>query len=282
MHIVRRSTCRVCGSPHLAPVIDLGDQHLQGAFVKPGAPSPPTEKIPTRLVRCDASRDGGGCGLVQLEHTVPPEVLYANYWYRSGTNTTMRRHLGGIVERALELAPSDAGRVLDIGCNDGTMLGFYPDSLERWGVDPSDIAQEIEEPIRVVNAVFPSEPVREALGDRRFDVITSIAMFYDLEDPVAFAREVRRLLSDEGIWIVEMSYLPLMLKRNSFDTICHEHLEYYSLAVIEHIANVAGLRVFRAELNGINGGSIRLYLRGAESGRAGSRPPAEEGSGALL
>jgi NDP-4-keto-2,6-dideoxyhexose 3-C-methyltransferase len=190
---------------------------------------------------------------------VPPEILYANYWYRSGTNETMRSHLEGIVKSALSMVQPEHNRVLDIGCNDGTLLANYPTECRRYGVDPSDIAREIGEGTTVVNTVFPSEQAASILPQRGIDIVTSIAMFYDLESPVEFAVNVERLLSDEGIWVFEMSYLPLMLLQNSFDTICHEHLEYYSLAAIEAIVSRADLRIFKTVINDINGGSIRCY-----------------------
>jgi NDP-4-keto-2,6-dideoxyhexose 3-C-methyltransferase len=202
--------------------------------------------------------------MLQLAHSIPPQILYANYWYRSGTNETMRNHLTGIARAALSLVAPKQKRVLDIGCNDGTLLSAIPDDFERWGVDPSDIATAVPSPIRVINTVFPSEESAHRLRDLCFDVITSIAMFYDLEDPVAFARSINDLLDAEGIWVLEMSYMPLMLAMNSFDTICHEHLEYYSLSVLNNIMARAGLRIFRAELNWINGGSIRCYISKAD------------------
>ncbi len=265
MHIIHRQTCRVCGSPHLSTAIDLGEQFLQGSFVKEGHVVPPLRKIPTLLVRCDVEKNEKGCGLIQMGHSVPPDILYANYWYRSGTNATMRDHLGGIVKSALEITGAKSGRVLDIGCNDGTLLSNYPDGFEKFGVDPSDIARTVKPPVTVVNSTFPSRQLNTLVGDKKFDVITSIAMYYDLESPTGFARAIADLLSPQGVWIVEMSYLPLMLKQNSFDTICHEHLEYYSLAVLEYIARDAGLRVFKASLNDVNGGSIRLYLTKADN-----------------
>src|SRR5690349_18940096 len=122
MHLVHRNTCRVCKSPALTRVIDLGEQYLQGSFVEPNRPLPPMRKLPTALVRCDPTRDENACGLLQTEHTVPPEVLYSVYWYRSGTNATMRNHLAGIAQEATALLARPAARVLDIGCNDGTLL----------------------------------------------------------------------------------------------------------------------------------------------------------------
>lgn len=259
MHLIHRKTCRVCGSSALTRVIDLGEQYLQGSFVKPGKEMPPMRKIPSTLLRCDPTKDELACGLLQMEHTVPPEVLYSSYWYRSGTNNTMRLHLRGIVEEVLSILDKPAARVLDIGCNDGTLLSNYPDTYEKYGVDPSDVAQEIQPPVTVMQDIFPSNELLIYLQGKQLDVITSIAMFYDLEDPIAFTKGIKDLLSPEGIWVFEMSYMPTMLKMTSYDTICHEHLEYYSLAVIEYILKQAGMKIFNVALNSINGGSIRCF-----------------------
>lgn len=260
MHLIKRNTCRVCGSNALTSVINLGDQYLQGSFVKPGKEMPPTRKISTSVVRCDPMRDEKACGLLQMEYTVPPEVLYSAYWYRSGTNNTMRRHLQGIVEEVMEITGrNESAAILDIGCNDGTLFGFYPASFTKYGVDPSDVAQEIKAPINVVQDIFPSEELLSRIDGLTFDIITSIAMFYDLEDPIAFTRGIKQILSPEGIWVFEMSYMPTMLKMTSYDTICHEHIEYYSLAVIEYILRQAGMKVVNVSHNDINGGSLRCH-----------------------
>lgn len=258
MHLIRRQTCRACGSSALKKVIDLGEQNLQGSFVKPGKELPPLRQLPTSLVRCDPMQDEKACGLLQMEHTVPPEILYSAYWYRSGTNNTMRNHLRGIAERASEMCKVSKPVVLDIGCNDGTLLNCYPDSYEKFGVDPSDVARE-NTGFKVVQDLFPSRELEAMMNGRKFDIITSIAMFYDLEDPVGFVREIKKALAPEGLWIFEMSYMPLMLQMNAYDTICHEHLEYYSLAAIEYILTVADMKIVDVELNNINGGSIRCY-----------------------
>lgn len=259
MHLIHRTTCRVCSSSALTKVIDLGEQYLQGSFVKPGKELPPSRKIPCTLVRCDPTKDEKACGLLQMEHTVPAEILYSAYWYRSGTNNTMRNHLRGIAEQAMSIVNRPSARVLDIGCNDGTLLKSYPDYYEKYGVDPSDVAQEVGEGVTVIQDLFPSGELLKVLDDRQCQIITSIAMFYDLEDPVAFTRGIKEALSPEGIWIFEMSYMPTMLRMTSYDTICHEHLEYYSLAVIEYIMKQADMKVFNVERNEINGGSIRCF-----------------------
>ena len=269
MHLVHRTTCRVCGSRALTKVIDLGEQYLQGSFVKPGKELPPTRRIACTLVRCDPTRDENACGLLQMEHTVPPEILYSAYWYRSGTNQTMRDHLRNIAEEAARLIGDKAdgpARVLDIGCNDGTLLHCYPQAYDKFGVDPSDVAQEVTG-ATVVQDIFPSAELLKRLGNKKFDAVTSIAMFYDLEDPIAFSKGIANVLAPEGLWIFEMSYMPMMLAMNSYDTICHEHLEYYSLTIIETILKAAGMKVFNVSTNNINGGSLRCYATHADNFR---------------
>jgi SAM-dependent methyltransferase len=265
MHIRKRTTCRVCGSSSLTRVIDLGPQYLQGSFVKSGKEMPSQRKINCSLVRCNPQIDENACGLLQMEHSVPPEILYAAYWYRSGTNATMRNHLKEIAESGLELIKKDKSNVLDIGCNDGTLLGYYPKDYVKFGCDPSDVAQEVKH-ATVVQDIFPSVELFKAIGDKKMDIITSIAMFYDLESPVDFVKSIKHLLSPEGIWIFEMSYMPHMLELDSYDTICHEHLEFYSLAVLEKITSMAGMKIVKISFNDINGGSIRCYATHKESG----------------
>jgi SAM-dependent methyltransferase len=265
MHLVRRQTCRICHSSALTQVIDLGPQHLQGSFIKSDRQLPPVRKIPTSLVRCDPMRDERACGLLQMEYTVPPEVLYAVYWYRSGTNATMRNHLSGIAEQAAQLLDQPKARVLDVGCNDGTLLAAYPKDFRKIGIDPSDLVSEVPACVTVVRDLFPSEELRTVLAGELCDIVTSIAMFYDLEDPVGFARNVKRVLAPQGLWCFEMSYMPTMLQMTSYDTICHEHLEYYSLAVIEHILKQAEMRLVDVSLNAINGGSLRVYATHAQN-----------------
>ncbi|MEO5984197.1 MAG: class I SAM-dependent methyltransferase, partial [Ferruginibacter sp.] len=270
MHIRKRTTCRVCGSASLKKVIDLGPQYLQGSFVKPGKEMPSSRKIDCTLVRCNPETDENACGLLQMEHSVPSEILYAAYWYRSGTNNTMRNHLKDIVDTVVETVKNvKHPSVLDIGCNDGTLLGFYPKHFIKYGCDPSDVAQEVKD-ATVVQDIFPSEELFKILEGEKLDVITSIAMFYDLEDPVAFVKGIKRFLSSRGVWVFEMSYMPRMLALDSYDTICHEHLEFYSLAVIEKILSMGGLKVFRISFNDINGGSIRCYATHKENSKRDS------------
>jgi SAM-dependent methyltransferase len=194
-----------------------------------------------------------------MKHSVPPEILYSTYWYRSGTNATMREHLKGIAEAAMTMIGAGARTVLDIGCNDGTLLHCYPSGYTRLGIDPSDVAGELRDGVTVISDLFPSAKLAHHLVGSKVDIVTSIAMFYDLEDPVGFACSIRDILAADGLWILEMSYMPRMLERDSYDTICHEHLEYYSFGVVEKIMSLAGLKVVRISMNDINGGSLRCY-----------------------
>lgn len=264
--LTTRTTCRICGSPHLVPVLSLGEQYIAGAFAEPGGEQPVSRRIPLDLVRCDTTSNEDGCGLVQLRHTVPGAILYRSYWYRSGVNRTMTGNLHQIAseaERMVELRPGDL--VIDIGCNDGTLLdGYGASDLKYLGFDPSDVSRyAIEKGYDVVRDFYAYEHLTQRHVDRKARVITSIAMFYDLEYPRAFVEDVSRALADDGVWVIELHYLPSMLDMNQFDAIVHEHLEYYSLAVIERLLAEAGLRVVRAQLNDINGGSVRLFIRRA-------------------
>jgi C-methyltransferase C-terminal domain/Methyltransferase domain len=151
-------------------------------------------------------------------------------------------HLRGIAEQAMRMIANDQALALEIGCNDGTLLRGYPASIRRIGIDPSEIAQEAAGEIEVVNDFFPAPALRQLLGDRRCDIITSIAMFYDLENPLEYVKHLEKLLNVNRIWIFQMSYMPTMLTMNSYDTFCHEHIAYYSFAVIERLLGMTGLK----------------------------------------
>jgi NDP-4-keto-2,6-dideoxyhexose 3-C-methyltransferase len=273
--LTTRTTCRICGSRELTPVLYLGDQHIAGAFAEPGGEQPVSRRVPLELIRCDMTRNEDGCGLIQLRHTVPGSILYQSYWYRSGVNDTMRGNLHEIAAAAAEMVDLKSGDVvIDIGCNDGTLLdGYDVEGLKCVGFDPSDVGRyAVEKGYEVVHDFYSYEQLNRRHPGQTARVITSIAMFYDLEQPQAFVQDVERALAEDGVWVMELHYLVTMLEMNQFDAIVHEHLEYYSLAVIERLLAEAGLGVVRAELNDVNGGSIRLFIR-----RAGRfRPTGED------
>jgi C-methyltransferase C-terminal domain/Putative zinc binding domain/Methyltransferase domain len=267
MHVITRTTCRVCGSSVLCPVMNLGPQFLSNLFVTEES-RPPLRRVPLELVRCDTTENERACGLVQLRHTVPPEIMFETYWYVSGINQTMRSALQDIALRAeslVELKPGDA--VVDIGCNDCTLLQQYQTTgIRRVGFDPArNLGNRSDRNgVEVIEDFFAGRTYLEQIRQPA-KIVTSIAMFYDLEDPKRFVRDVRAVLDPRGVWIVQMSYLPIMLAQTAFDNICHEHLCYYSLATMEYLLKDEGLRVVDVDVNDINGGSFRLFIQRADA-----------------
>ncbi len=252
--------CRICGNSKLLPVLSLGRQALTGVF--PRSAREAVTAGPIDLVRCapDAAEH---CGLVQLRQSYKKEELYgANYGYHSGLNPTMVKHLHERVAKILsrvKLKPGDL--VVDIGSNDSTLLQAYPkDGPRLVGVDPTgpQFRKHYPPHVELIPDFFSAEAVRKHCGSARARVVTSIAMFYDLESPLDFMRAVASILADDGVWVFEQSYLPTMLKMNAYDTICHEHLEYYGLAQIKWLIDRVGLKIVDVELNATNGGSFAV------------------------
>jgi len=252
-----RTTCRSCGGGRLAEVLDLGNRFVSGFPDLPGGANLP--RVPLDLLLCTE------CSLLQLRHTVPSEWLYLRYWYKSGVNAAMCRALADITRSASAFSGlANGDSVLDIGCNDGTLLRSYAvPGIRRVGFEPAEnLAGEASLGTDwIIPGFFSALP----LAGEQFRVITSIAMFYDLEDPNAFVADVARLLAPNGVWVIEMHYLPLTLARNAFDAVCHEHLEYYSLESLEPLLARHGLVAADVETNETNGGSFRVYVVHADS-----------------
>jgi len=254
--------CRSCGFKNLTPIFSLGELYVSD-FVAPGDAYEGV-RAPLELVLCN--HKDGGCGLLQLKHTVNPEALYRNYWYKSGVNKTMTDELVGIAQKTAKMVGLKGGDfVIDIGANDGTLLrGYNVSGLKTVGFEPAkNLTQHAEEgTTKIMVDFFNKESWQKEFGDAKAKAITAIAMFYDLDDPNKFVSDVISSLDDEGIFIVQIFYLPSMLRRNAFDGIFSEHLEYYSLMAIENLLGRNGLEIFDYEMREhINEGSIRLYIR---------------------
>lgn len=259
--------CRVCGSQHLTSILSLGDLYVSDFLDSPDKTI--SIKAPLELVLCNAK--DGGCGLLQLKHTVSNEAMYRNYWYRSGINKTMTDELNGIAEKAATIANLKAQDfVIDIGANDGTLLrGYKVPSLNTIGFEPALNLESYNKQgtTRIFADFFEQSTWQNEYGEIKAKVITAIGMFYDLDDPNAFVDDVAQCLDDEGLFIIQMMYLPSFLERNAFDGICHEHLEYYSLGSLENLLKRHGLRVFDVEMREkINEGSVRFYIRKESKG----------------
>jgi NDP-4-keto-2,6-dideoxyhexose 3-C-methyltransferase len=260
--------CRICGNPHLNPIIDLGSQPLSGVFPRPESPNP--TPAPLNLVRCDTAAKPGACGLVQLLHTAELSEMYGTtYGYYSSISPTMVSHLEGKVRGLLEMArPQPGDVVLDIGCNDGTLLNAYgaKAGLIRIGMDPSakKFAANYQPDIRVVYDFFSAKGARTLIGEKSCKIISSIAMFYDLDDPLTFMQDIRALLAKDGIWAVELSYLPLLLKQLTYDQICHEHVTYLGLRHMDWMMQKTGLKILDVSFNDVNGGSFYIIAGRAD------------------
>lgn len=260
--------CRICANSVLLPVLNLGPLALTGVF--PRTADELVERAPLELVRCSRTENVDACGLVQLRHSFEPTKMYGgNYGYRSGLNVSMVEHLRKLADTAKQigtLAPGDL--VLDIGSNDGTLLSAFTDrDAELVGMDPSagKFHEYYPASALAISDFFSASAFRARFGSRKARIVTSIAMFYDLESPMDFVRQVKEVLADDGIWVLEQSYLPTMLAKTAYDTICHEHLEYYALRQILWMTCRSGLKIIDVELNDVNGGSFRVIAAHSES-----------------
>lgn len=256
------SNCRICKSESLTELLSLGPFSLSGVF--PSQPLDVGESGVMSLLLCSE------CTLVQLADSFEASSMFGdNYGYRSGLNASMATHLSGVADysRSLtELVPGDA--VLDIGSNDGTLLRNFGPEIVKIGIDPSasKFRDYYDEGSLVVSDFFTKESFY-GNSNQKAKIITSIAMLYDLENPVDFASDVRDCLDQEGVWVFEQSYMPWMVLTGAYDTICHEHIEYYSLASITKMLELSGLKVVDVALNNANGGSIRVAATHVSSNR---------------
>ena len=246
--------CRVCASKNLNTVMSLGKQELTGVF-----PKTKDEKVtsgPVDLVWCP------DCGLLQMKQTYSLEQMYGdNYGYRSGLNASMVSHLEQKIktlENVVKLSDSDL--VIDIGSNDATSLKAYKGKHRKVGIDPtgSKFKEYYTDDITLIPDFFTADKFKKIFPNEGAKIITSIAMFYDLESPMDFVKDIEHCLAEDGIWHFEQSYMPSMLKTNSYDTICHEHLEFYSLKVVKFMLEKNGLRIIDVQMNSINGGSFAV------------------------
>lgn len=260
--------CRICKKESLVGVLSLGEQYLTGVF--PKSSEEEISKGPLDLVWCSS------CGLLQMKQSYSLDEMYGeNYGYRSGLNNSMVQHLShkiAALEKFVGLSESDL--VIDIGSNDATGLKAYGVKCRRVGIDPTGVKfkEYYPEDISLIPDFFSAEVFERNFPGEKAKIVTSIAMFYDLEDPNRFVRDVKAVLADDGVWHFEQSYMPAMLRTNAYDTICHEHLEFYSFKVIKNLLADNGLRVVDVQTNAINGGSFAVTACKAESNLKSNLP----------
>uniref|UniRef100_A0A6M3XQ13 Putative methyltransferase n=1 Tax=viral metagenome TaxID=1070528 RepID=A0A6M3XQ13_9ZZZZ len=250
--------CRSCYSRNLIPILSIGNIFVSQFVQEEEAGF----KAPLNLILCQ------NCGLLQLEHTVHPELLYRTYWYKSGMNEAMLKALEDIVdkaERIIDLRDHDI--VLDIGSNDSSMLRMYKrKDIIRIGFEPAyNLFEEGKKGVdKTFNSFFSFGEYKKYIK-RKARIITAIAMFYDLDDPNRFINDIKKCLSKDGLLIIEQRYLPSMLEQNDIGNICHEHLEYYSFYSLKNLIDRYNLEIFDIELNNVNGGSFRVYIKHKDS-----------------
>lgn len=254
--------CRICGNTNLVGVLDLGMQMLTGVFPRDKRTVITTG--PLRLVKCVG--DDKVCGLLQMEHSYDLAEMYGeNYGYRSGLNDSMVKHLAEKVKKiSTEVRLLNGDLIIDIGSNDGTTLSMYPNNgLQLLGIDPtgSKFREFYPEHVSLIPEFFSARLITERFNHQKAKVITSFSMFYDLENPLGFMQEIHDVLADDGIWVFEQSYMPTMLDTNSYDTVCHEHLEFYALRQIKWMTDKVGFKIINVEFNDVNGGSFSVTVK---------------------
>jgi hypothetical protein len=248
--------CRICESSNLTNVINLGNQALTGVFENDGDL---VQKFNMSLSICD------NCGLTQINEVYDLNLLYGDgYGYESSLNASMIRHLESKAKKIQEIiAFHEKDIVIDIGSNDAISLKFFPKYLTRIGVDYT--GKKFQSNYDDIDAIlipdfYPTSKLLSVLQNNKAKYISSYSCFYDLPDPVYFAKEIHKNLAKDGLWCLEQSYMPLMLEKNSFDTICHEHIEYYTLTDIKNICDKANLKIIDVDFNDINGGSFSVLV----------------------
>ena len=249
-------TCRVAGDA-LVPLFSLGELYVSDFIPANEQPSKPKYEIKLMLSRTS--------GLVQLEKAPPLDMMYGKYWYRSGISNTMRTELKDIVDSCVDaIKPQDGDVFLDIASNDGTLLSNVPSNLIKIGIDPVDESFQADARKYADDAIqdyFTAEVYKKGrYGNKKAKIITTIAMFYDLEDSASFLDDINEIMDDDGLFVLQLSYTPLMLQQLAFDNLCHEHVCYYSLSSLKYLLDKQGFKIVDCQLNDVNGGSFRIYI----------------------
>lgn len=256
----KRSVCMSCGEPLTEDIVIIGDQYPSAIFVSDENPLiSGLNASSLNLARCTNDR----CNLVQLSYEYNLQYVFDHYPYESGSTATMGQILQDVVDDAQKIVPlTKDDVVLDIGGNDGTMLGLIQQPvLARINIDAAaGVAQTVTAPdYQHIHAHFNAESYNK-LGLPKPRLITSVAMFYHLNDPLSFCRNISEIMSDNSVWVLQMTYLGTMLRDNIFDNIVHEHAAYYSLSSLEYLLSQVGLHIAEARLVKSYGGSLRIFI----------------------
>ena len=248
--------CRSCKNKKLVNLFSLGNLSFTGKF--PKKKSTNIKKRELGLIMCSK------CFLVQLNKNFDLKYLYnPDYGYRTGINKTMTNHMNNIKKMLSHKSKLISGdHVLDIASNDATLLNFYNKNIVKVGIDPlvNKYIKYYKKIDYKISDFFSSSKILKKKIKNKFKIITALSVFYDVKDPNQFLKDVNKLLSEDGIFLLEHADLLSILKLKMFDTICHEHLYYYSTKVIIDIVLKHNLRVFDLKRNNINGGSTQYFI----------------------
>ncbi len=252
--------CRSCNATLNKTVFDIGELKINAFTDKPNTN---VGSAPLTLMHCE------NCDLIQLSHTVREEDLYKNYWYLSRLNKKIVNNLESIVnDISDEVNLLTEDYVIDIGANDGTLLSFYPSSVTKVGCDPAEnIHKELDENCDImIGDFFNLQNWQNKCNDNKAKIITTVAMFYDLDDPNSFVSDVKQILHNNGVWLAQLMTAKPMLDSNDLGNIIHEHIEYYSYKSLVTLMERHGLEIYKVKENDINGGSYQLFIRHYQKG----------------
>ena len=262
--------CRICSSD-ITEVLKLEPQYIATTFVKSNVNNPISQvKIPLTLMLCKDKN----CGLIQLKETVRPDLLYKNYFYRTAINDTMRRDLQDVVNYAVNNVKTEKDDIaIDIGANDCTMVSMYPEYMKRIGIEPATNIDwsNVSKSITIVNDYFSKDVVMKTTNGKKAKILSATAMFYDFNDPNIATKDIKEILHEDGVCVLQVSYLLDTIRDMNFYDVVHEHLEYYSLKSINYLMERNGLTVIDASTNFVNGGSLRVLVTHKENSKPKSK-----------
>jgi len=245
--------CKNCNHK-INPIIKIGKQPISSVFLDT---KKKLKNYSLDLYECIK------CKLVQTSLDIKNNDMYGStYGYRTSLSDFMIKHMKKKYQRIMDSNfLKKNSNVLDIGSNDGTFLNFFDrKNTNLYGIDPSAKKYKhfYNKKINLIVDYFSKKKILKEFGNIKFSLITSFAMFYDISQPRKFCSEIYDLLDEKGLWILEMSYFPALLKNLTYDQICHEHITYYTLSTFKKIANFCKLQVIDYSFNEINGGSIEI------------------------
>jgi len=260
---MKNTKCRISGKP-MQELFSLGDPYISD-FVKTQGDYRGKKKWDLTMMLSPETQ------CLQLKENADKDFLYGKYWYRSGTNDTMKNELKDIAQSCTKLSKIDDSTqiFLDIASNDGTLLSFVNENINSdskyytVGIDPAEGSFQEEAKKHAMKTIqgFFSKELYHQHCEKRASIVTCIAMFYDLEDPMSFLKDVYDIMADDGLFVIQQSYMPLMIKQLAFDNICHEHVFYHSLYSMEYMLERVGFKIVDVQLNDVNGGSFRTYIQ---------------------